>query len=69
MSEMMKQKKVKLVEIQRLGNLLGLSRADLDAILLQRSLEKESIDLSLGPPWYGSGFYGAVSLYDLMGRE
>lgn len=65
----MRQKKVKLVEIQRLGNLLGLSRADLDAMLLQRSLEQESIDLSLGPPRYGSGFYGAVCIYDLMGRE
>ncbi len=69
MREMMKQKKVKLVEIQRLGNLLGISRADLDALLLQRSLEKESVELSLGPPWYGSGFYGAVSIYDLIGRE
>lgn len=65
----MRPEKVKLVEIQRLGNLLGLSRADLDALLLQRSFEQESIALSLGPPRYSSGFYGAVSIYDLMGRE
>ena len=63
----MRQKKVNLVEIHRLGHMLGLGRTDIDALLYRGTPREESLVLSLGPPRYSGGFYGVVSIYDLTG--
>jgi hypothetical protein len=63
----MRQKKVNLIEIHRLGHTLGLGRTDIDVLLCRGTPREESLILSLGPPRYGGGFYGVVSIYDFTG--
>jgi hypothetical protein len=61
----MKKRNTILVNIAKLGRSLGLSDSEMMSWLRGASLGKEHACLSLGPPQYGGGHYGAISINDL----
>jgi len=61
----MKKRNTPLVNILKLGRSLGLSDSEMTSLLRGASLEKEQACLSLGPPQYGGGHYGTISINDL----
>jgi hypothetical protein len=58
----MKQKRTNITEIYKLGQTLGINTTDINALLYQKTLVKEQVTLAIGPPHYGSGYYGVISI-------
>ena len=61
----MKKRNTTLVNISKLGRSLGLSDSEITSLIRGESLSNEQTYLSLGPPQYGGGHYGAISINDL----
>ncbi|MCX6663966.1 MAG: hypothetical protein NTZ75_06925 [Euryarchaeota archaeon] len=61
----MKQKRTKTTEIYKLGQTLGLNTNDIKVILRHESSTKEQMVFAIGPPSYGGGYYGTISINEL----
>lgn len=62
--EIMKQCADSRSQIVELGKQLGLNARQIRTILNETQHNTEHLSFSLGPPHYGSGFYGTVSIND-----
>ncbi len=58
----MKQKRTNKTEIYKLGQTLGINTTDINTLLYHKALVKEKVTLAIGPPHYGSGYYGVISI-------
>ena len=55
-------KNIETLEIYELGNKLGLSKIEIDSVLLNSNAEQAFY--SIGPSWYPGLRYGALSIND-----
>jgi hypothetical protein len=60
----MKQKRTKKTDIYTLGRTLGLSNRTIKTVLNQTPQGNEQTKFSFGPPHYGGGYYGTISIND-----
>lgn len=58
----MKQKRTNIIEIYKLVQTLGINTTDINTLLYHRAQVKEQVVLAIGPPHYGSGYYGVISI-------
>lgn len=61
----MKKRNTTLVSISKVGRSLGLSDNEISSLMRGESLSNEQTSLSLGPPLYGGGHYGTISINDI----
>ena len=50
--------------VETLGRQLGLDTEQIHAIMNTNQQEPEYLSFSLGPPMYGGGYYGTISISD-----
>ena len=50
--------------VEKLGRQLGLDTEQIHAIMNTNQHENEQLSFSLGPPYYGGGYYGTISISD-----
>ena len=50
------------IEFYKLGKKLGLNKKDIDQVLNDMPPDFEHASFSIGPPFYGGGRYGTISL-------
>jgi hypothetical protein len=63
--DIMKQDTISRSQVEELGKQLGLSTEQIHAILNDTQPSTEYPSVSVGPPRYGAGFYGTVSIRDI----
>lgn len=54
--------KIMQKEYYKLGNKLGLTPEEIDDIIQNLPIQKEPASFDIGPPGYGGGRYGTISI-------